>query len=61
MAYGRANIYKKFIIAKSKFLCESDLNLLEDYPIIYFECSVYSPNKKNLLKKSELKIKIIHL
>ena len=46
MAYGRANIYKKFIIAKSKFLCESDLNLLEDYPIIYFECSVYSPNKK---------------
>ena len=57
MAYGRANIYKKFIIAKSKFLCESDLNLLEDYPIIYFECSVYSPNKKNLLKKIGIKNK----
>ena len=51
LLFGRLNITKKYLISKSVFNCKSDINLLDEYPIIYFDCNIYSPNKKDLLKK----------
>ena len=31
------------------------MNLLDEYPIIYFDCSINSPDKKKLLKKIGIK------
>ncbi len=51
LSYGRLNITKKYLISKSLFNCKSDINLLDEYPVIYFKCNINSPNKKDLLKK----------
>ena len=37
---------------------QGDINLLEEYPILYFDCSVISKDKKKLLKNFQLNIKI---
>ena len=58
-SFGRLNITKKYLISKSVLNCKSDINLLDEYPIIYFNCNIYSPNKKDLLKKLVLSIKPI--
>ncbi len=57
LVFGRMNISKTFTISKSQFFCKSNINLLEDNPIVYFNCSIESPNKKNLLKKLGIKYK----
>ena len=31
------------------------MNLLEEYPVLYFDCSVTSKNKKKFLKKLKIK------
>ena len=51
LSFGRLNVTKKYLISQSVFNCKSDINLLDEYPVIYFKCSIYSPNKKDLLKK----------
>ncbi len=51
LAYGRLNFSKKILISKSKLTCDGNLNLLEEYPIIYFYCNIKSPDMKDLLKK----------
>ena len=58
LAYGRLNIEKNFVISESEFKCKSDTNLLEEYPVLSFDCSVSSQDKKNLLKKFDIKYKI---
>ncbi len=50
LTYGRLNISKSFFIGKSKFNCENNINLLEEYPILYFDCEINSDDKKGLLK-----------
>jgi len=54
-AYGRLNIEKKFSIVDTKFYCINDMNLLDEFPILYFQCEIYSPDKKKLLKKIKIK------
>ena len=56
MAYGRLNFKKKMILSKSESLCDGKINLLEEFPILYFDCYINSPNKKKLLKKFEIDI-----
>ena len=49
MAYGRLNFKKKMILSKSESLCDGKINLLEEFPILYFDCFVNSPNKKKIV------------
>ena len=56
MAYGRLN-FKKMILSKSVSLCDGKINLLEEFPILYFDCNINSPNKKKLFKKFKIDIK----
>ena len=57
MAYGRLNYSKKILISGNFFTCQGDINLLEEYPILYFDCSIISKNKKQLLKEFLFKYK----
>ncbi len=57
LAYGRLNISKKLIIAESKLDCLSKINLLEEFPVLYFECIFNSSDKKELLKKFDISFK----
>ena len=57
IAYGKLVYFKKFSISNNFFTCSGDINLLEEYPILYFDCSVKSTDKKKLLKKFSIKYK----
>ena len=56
--YGRLNYKKNFSLAKNLFECEGDINILEEYPLLYFNCSTIINDKKKLLKKFSIKTKI---
>ncbi len=58
LAHGKLNISKIFLISKGKITCNSNVDLMEEYPIIYFHCSIYTVDKKNLLKKIKINYKI---
>ena len=55
LAYGRLNYSKKFLISDNIFECKGDVNLLEDFPILFFDCNIISNDKKNLIKKFSVK------
>ena len=57
LAYGRLNYYKKFSISENSFICDGDVNLLEEYPLLYFNCIITLNNKKRFLKKFSIKTK----
>ena len=57
LAYGTLNLNKKFLIAENLFNCESNLNILEEYPLLYFNCKIVINNKKRLFKKFSIKTK----
>ncbi len=57
LVYGRINYQKDFLIEKSLFKCKGDLNLLEVYPLLYFDCSTLIKDKKKLLKKFSINVK----
>ena len=54
LAYGRLNLFKEFFILNSNLICESNTNLLDEFPILYFNCIFNSSEKKDLLKKLKL-------
>ena len=58
LAYGRLNIEKSFEISESEFKCNSETNLLEEYPVVSFDCNLSSQDKKKLLKKFDIKYKL---
>ena len=57
LAYGRLVFLKKITILKNLFTCQGDLNILEEYPILYFDCLLESEDKKKLLKEFSVKYK----
>ena len=46
-----------FLIANTDIKCESNINLIEDFPIFYFDCFLNSPDKKILMKKIKIDYK----
>ncbi len=58
LAYGRMTIMKLVFISGHLFQCKGDTNLLEDYPVITFNCNLKSENKKNFFKIFNVKPKI---
>ena len=57
LAYGRMNYLKIFSISDHFFQCKGNINLLLDYPLLVFDCSIISDNKKDLLKRFSIKTK----
>ena len=51
------NLLKNLSISDSIFLCSGDINFLDEYPILFFDCSILSKNKKRFLKKFSIKTK----
>ena len=58
LAYGRLNIKKNFSISNSSFKCQSKVNLVEDFPVFYFDCNLNSKDKRKLFKKFKINYKI---
>ena len=46
LAHGRIDYKKDFLIKKNLFKCEGDLNIIEEYPLLYFDCSIIIKDKK---------------
>ncbi len=57
LAYGRMNYLKSFSISDSFFKCKGNLNFLDDYPLLFFDCSIFSEDKNKLLKEFSIKSK----
>ena len=55
--YGRLAFKKTFSIANSFFSCNGEVNLLDEFPIINFNCLIKSKDKKKLLKKFKINYK----
>ena len=58
LAYGRLNISKILSISKNKLTCQIDINLLDAFPILYYDCLIDFQDKKSFLKKLDLNLKI---
>ena len=50
LAYGSLKAEKNLKIIDSTFVCKSDIDLLEKFPVLNFNCSINSKDKKKLLK-----------
>ncbi len=57
LAYGRINYLKKITILDNILICEGDLNFLEEYPILFFKCSISLEDSQRFLKKFSIKTK----
>ena len=57
LAYGRIYYKKKFLLAKNLLECEGNLNIFEEYPLLYFDCFMIINNKKKFLKKFSINLK----
>ena len=55
MAYGRLNYIKNFSISKNFFKCNGNINFLEEYPLLFFDCNLNVKDKNKLLKKFSIK------
>ena len=60
LVYGRLNYIKTLSIDENYFNCSGDLNFLDDYPLIYFDCFILIKNKKELFKKLSITSKKKH-
>ena len=58
LAYGKLTYSKKISISESFFACNGDINLLEEYPILHFDCLSTSEDKKKFLKLFAINYKI---
>ena len=57
MAYGKLVYSKKITISEDFLTCKGEVNLIEEYPILYFNCSIIAKDKKKFLKKFSIKYK----
>ena len=57
LANGRLNYEKDFLIEKNFFKCKGDINLSEEHPILYYDCSALIKDKKRLFKKFLINMK----
>ena len=54
LMYGRLEIKKELLITNSTINCQNNVNLSDEFPIIYFDCIINSPNKYKLMKKLKI-------
>ena len=58
LSYGRLIFSKNFSISDNLFNCNGDINLLEQYPILNFNCNFDLKDLKKIYKKIDLDHKI---
>ena len=54
LAYGRLNYSKKIFIKDDVIKCNGNVNLLDEFPLLSFDCSINFENKRDLLKKFKI-------
>ena len=57
LAYGRLNYSKNISISDNIFNCKGSINLLEEFPLLFFDCLINSNTKRNFFKKFDINIK----
>ena len=57
LAYGRLSVLKNIKVYNSDLNCNGNINLIEEFPIYYFNCSTKIPDKKMFLKNLNIKYK----
>ncbi|MBD1146989.1 hypothetical protein IDH09_04510 [Pelagibacterales bacterium SAG-MED28] len=57
LSYGRLNYLKKLSILDDVFQCKGNINLLEEFPLLFFDCSIIVDAKSDLLKKFNIDTK----
>ena len=57
LAYGRLFYRKKISFSKNSSTCQGYINLTREYPVLYFDCSLVSFDKKKLMKLFSIKYK----
>ena len=57
LAYGRVNYVKRLSIFDNSFKCSGNINFLEEYPILYFDCLMAFNDKKKSFRKLSIKEK----
>jgi hypothetical protein len=55
LTYGRLNYLKKISIKENFSTCKGDVNFLEEYPVLHFDCLLMSSDKKKFLKLFSIK------
>ena len=55
MAFGRMNYIKNISISGHHFKCQGNINFLEEYPILFFDCFIDSHDKQKLLRVFSIK------
>ncbi len=51
LTYGNVDYKKKFLISNNLFNCNGNINLLEEYPLLFFNCFFNLKNTQKFLKK----------
>ena len=54
---GRLSVSKILSFINSKAICKGEVNLLDDFPVLDFDCSLISPDKRKFLKKLDISYK----
>ncbi len=54
-AYGRINYVKRLSILNNSFECSGNMNFLEDYPVLFFDCLMNLNDNKNIFRKLSIK------
>ena len=54
---GMQGLLKKLFLLDGTLICDGDINLLEDFPILFFNCKFVTNNKKKFLKNFSVKLK----
>ncbi len=57
LAYGRVNYVKRLSIFDNSFKCSGNINFLEEYPILFFDCLMSFNDKKKSFRKLSIKEK----
>ena len=57
LAYGRLNYSSKILISKNISLCKGNINFLEEYPLLFFDCSFDLYHKQKFLKNFSIEEK----
>jgi len=55
IAFGRINYIKNISMADNLFTCRGNINLLEEYPLLFFNCSINSNDKQQFFKLFSIK------
>lgn len=57
LVYGRLSFSKEIFILDDKIKCFNKINLIEKFPVLFFNCTLETQNRKKIYKKLKIDIK----